>query len=254
MSPTTTPAAPSADGLRRAFRVRAILRAPDFSGPQKAALLALNAWPLVHLSGAAAIVLLFPSSALVRSSVALAWLLLAPPLLCRLVGGGALPTGEFPVPSDIFFRWWFTWQLQSLFNRLPWIEESLRFVPGFYSAWLRLWGARVGRLTLWSPGVKIFDRPLLRVGDDVVVGIDARLVGHFSSVDRAGQTTLTLGLVTLGDRTTVGGSALLSAGFVLEPDQATEALFLGAPFTRWRSGQRVPSASPDSASPLSQPK
>lgn len=247
MSRTTTPAAPSADGLRRAFRVRAVLHSPEFSPAQKFALLALNAWPIVHLGTAAAIAFLAPAALLIRILSALAWLLFAPPLLCRLIGGNKLPTGEFHIPTAVFFRWWCTWQLQSLFNRLPWMEETLRFVPGLYSAWLRLWGAKIGRLTLWSPGVKIFDRPLLRVGHDVVVGIDARLVSHFSSVNSSGATTLTLGPVTLADRTSVGGCALLSAGFVLEADQATEALFLGAPFTRWRAGQRVPSPSTESS-------
>ncbi|MCX6953885.1 MAG: hypothetical protein NTV51_17180 [Verrucomicrobia bacterium] len=87
--------------------------------------------------------------------------------------------------------------------------------------------------------MKIYDRPFLRLGDDVIVGIDVRFVAHFSHVNPAGRTVLSLGPITLGDRTSVGGSALLSAGFTLDPDQATEALFLGAPFARWRDAQRV---------------
>ena len=233
------PAAPSADGLRRAFRVRSVLRATAFSSAQKVLLLGLNAWPLVHVLGAVASATLLPWSPTMRALVTLTWLLLVPPILCRLALVGVRPTGEFPVPSLIFFRWWTTWQLQAPFNRLPWIEETLRFVPGLYSAWLRLWGARIGRLTLWSPGTKIFDRPFVQLGDDVVVGIDVRFVAHFSGVNPEGQTTLSLGPITLGDRTSIGGSALLSAGFILDPDQATEALFLGAPFTRWRGAQRV---------------
>ncbi|MCX6953884.1 MAG: hypothetical protein NTV51_17175 [Verrucomicrobia bacterium] len=136
------PAAPSADGLRRAFRVRAILQATSFSAGEKFLLLGLNAWPLVHALGAVAGAGLLPGSVGLRVAAVLVWLLVVPPLLGRLVLARGLPAGDFPVPSPTFFRWWATWQLQSLFNRLPWIEETLRLVPALYSGWLRLWGLR----------------------------------------------------------------------------------------------------------------
>jgi hypothetical protein len=233
------PDASSADGLRRGPRVRAILHAARFTAPQKLLLLALNAWPFVHLAGIFAWVLLPAWPAGGRTLAAGLWLLAVPPLLGRLMVGRGLPTGIITVPSRDFFRWWTTWQLQMLFNRLPWIEELLRLLPGVYSTWLRLWGARIGRLTLWSPGVRISDRPLLRIGDDAVIGLDARLVGHFGNLDADGRVILTLGTVTVGDRTIVGGSALLGPGVVLESDQATEVLFLGTPAGHWRSGERV---------------
>lgn len=232
-------AAQSADGLRRVTRVRAILRAAKFSPGEKILLLALNAWPLVHVAAGVALALAMPWSLGWRAPAVLGWLLLLPPVLSRLVAGSGLPSGEVTVPSRAFFRWWTTWQLQMLFNRLPWIDETLRLVPGLYSLWLRLWGARIGRLTLWSPGVRVFDRPLLRVGDDVVFGIDVRLAGHFGGVDPDGRACFTLGPITVGDRTTIGGGAFLGPGVVVEADQATEALFLGAPFTRWRAGERI---------------
>lgn len=243
------PAARSADGLRRAARVRAVLQPAVFTAGQKLLLLGLNAWPLLHLAGAAGWALLPPWPGAGRATATLLWLLVFPPLACRLVVGRGLPAGRVAVPSGAFFRWWTTWQLQMLFNRLPWIEELLRFIPGCYSLWLRLWGARVGRLTLWSPGGRLYDRPLLRLGDDVVVGLNARLTGHFAGVDADGRADLTLGVVTIGDRTTIGGGALLGPGVTLEADQSTETLFLGTPFTRWRAGERIssPSASnPDS--------
>ena len=233
-------AARSADGLRRAPRVRAVLRSAEFSAGGKLLLLALNAWPLIHLAGVAWISLALPMPLLWRATGAIAWLFLAPPFLARMVVGHGLPAGEIAVPSRSFFRWWTTWQLQMVFNRLPWIEEAMRFIPGVYSMWLRLWGATIGRLTLWSPGARIFDRPLVRMGNDVVVGIDVRILGHFGGVDADGRANFTLGPVTLGDRTTVGGGALLGPGFTLDADQTTETLFLGAPFPHWRAGERRP--------------
>lgn len=233
------PANRSADGLRRASRVRTVLRSASFTSREKLLLLALNAWPLLHV-GAILCVLTLPSWSLGwRVAGALGGLLLLPPLLGRLVLLRQLPSGEIPVPSSAFFRWWATWQLQMLFNRLPWLEEMLRLVPGAYSLWLRLWGARIGRLTLWSPGCRIFDRPLVRIGDDAVVGVDVRFVSHFGSVDADGRSTFVLGPITVGHRATLGAAALLGPGVVVDADQCTEALFLGTPFTHWRGGERV---------------
>jgi hypothetical protein len=230
----------SADGLHRAFRVRAVVRAAHFSAGEKALLLALNAWPAAHVAAAVLLATVTPWTLGWRLAACALWIFLAPPLICRAVSANGLPAGEFDVPTRAFFRWWATWNLQAVFNRLPWIEEAIRLVPGLYSAWLRLWGSRIGKLTLWSPGVRVLDRPFLVVGDNVVVGIDVRLVGHLGGLDSRGHASLTLGPVTLGDRTSVGGGSMLGAGFVLEADQVTEALFLGLPFTRWRSGERVP--------------
>ncbi|MCX6938812.1 MAG: hypothetical protein NTU80_13145 [Verrucomicrobia bacterium] len=239
------PANPSADGLRRAPRVRVIVEAARFTPAQKLRLLALNAWPLLHAVITLSLAFLPPAGPLVRFAAAAVCLLLLPPLLARLVLLRApLPAGDIAIPSTAFFNWWTTWQLQMIFNRLAWIEELLRLVPGAYSAWLRLWGAHIGRLTLWSPGVRLYDRPLLRLGDDVVLGLDARIVGHFGGLDSSGRATLTLGSVTLGDRCTLGAGALLAPGLHLEADQATEVLFLGPPFTRWRQGQRLSSTQP----------
>lgn len=227
------------------MRVRVIVQAASFTPAQKLRLLALNAWPLLHAAATVSFALWLPATPLVRFAATAACLLILPPLLARLALLRApLPIGEIAIPSAAFFRWWTTWQLQMIFNRLPWIEELLRLVPGAYSAWLRLWGAQIGRLTLWSPGVRIFDRPLLRLGDDVVLGLDARLVGHFGGLDSSGRATLTLGPVTIGDRCTLGAGALLAPGLHLESDQATEALFLGPPFTRWRAGERISSTQP----------
>lgn len=243
------PENPSADGLRRGPRVRLVVDHAHFSSVQKLGLLALNAWPCLHVAATLALAFFLPCGPLARLGAAIASLLVVPPLLARLVLLRApLPEGENAVPGGAFFRWWATWQLQMVFNRLPWIEELLRLLPGVYSAWLRLWGARIGRLTLWSPGVRVFDRPLLRLGDDVVLGLDVRLAGHFGGLDDAGRAILTLGPVVVGDRCTVGAGAWLAPGLHLEADQVTEVLFLGPPFTRWRAGRRVPASDNNSAS------
>src|SRR5690606_21882972 len=78
--------------------------------------------------------------------MALVALYLVPPLLARLtVMCAGLPEMKEKVPSRGSYVWWFTSQLQVPFMRFSFLEEFLRMVPGLYSMWLRLWGAKVGK-------------------------------------------------------------------------------------------------------------
>ena len=55
-------------------------------------------------------------------------LYLAPPLLTRLLFAVCgRPAGRHPVESRPFLVWWLSCQLQTLFLRLPFLEELLRF-------------------------------------------------------------------------------------------------------------------------------
>jgi hypothetical protein len=242
-------AAPSADGLRRAPRVRLLAGPSRFSGRQKLALLAINAWPFLHAAVAVVGLCLAPWPGVGRPAFFLLWFFALPAVLGRILFAGGLPAGQHAVPSRTFFRWWALWQLQMVFNRMPWIEEGLRLVPGLYSLWLRAWGARIGKRTLWSPGVRVFDRPLLTIGDEVVVGIDVHFASHFSGPDPEGVVTLTLGPIEVAAGTLVGGGALLGPGVVLGAGQATEALFLGTPFAVWKNGERISASTTDPAHP-----
>ena len=60
-----------------------------------------------------------------------------------------------------FFTWWLLLNLQVVFCRFSFLEELLRMVPGLYSAWLRLWGSRIGRLTYWAAGTAVLERQFL---------------------------------------------------------------------------------------------
>ena len=64
-----------------------------------------------------------------------------------------------------------------VFNRLPWLEEILRLMPGLYALWLFLWGGRVSPLVYWAPGSLVIDRPLVIVERGAVIGAGAGLVG-----------------------------------------------------------------------------
>jgi hypothetical protein len=168
------------------------------------------------------------------------WLLLVPPLIVRLtLAVRPLPQGDIPFASPAFFTWWFTAQWQVIFNRLPWIEELIRLVPGLYSGWLRLWGARIGKLVYWTPGLHILDRPLVDIGARVAFGVGVRINPHVIIPDSQGQLVLRLGIIHIGDDALIGGDSLLLAGCRINAGEATPGKRVFRPFTHWVDGRRV---------------
>jgi hypothetical protein len=172
------------------------------------------------------------------ATAALGVLYLAPPLAAWPVRPrGAHHADRYPLGSREFLKWWYATQWQIIFNRLPLLEELLRLVPGLYSAWLRLWGAQIGRLVYWSPGLRVTDRAYLVVGDRVVVGIDAKLYPHFLARLPSGTTQLVLSPISIGHDALVGGCTLLPAGVSVEPCEQTPGGRAFAPFTAFRNGK-----------------
>ncbi len=203
------------------------------------AMMALNALPLaqVALIGTAAWAI---DSAWAAGLAAAGLLYLPPPLAARVVLRlRPIRSQRIAAGSGDFLTWWALACLQTLFARFPVLEEALRLVPGAYSAWLRLWGARIGRLTYWAPGVAILDRSFLRIGDDVVFGAGVRLNPHVIAEDATGATELLLADVVIGDGCVVGGYSLLTAGTELRPGERSRAMLASPPFSVWAGGRRV---------------
>jgi acetyltransferase-like isoleucine patch superfamily enzyme len=174
---------------------------------------------------------------------ALALLYLGPPLAARvLLAAGGLPPARIPVGSRAFVRWWALLQLQVVFARLPFLEEALRLVPGLYSAWLRLWGARIGRYVYWAPEVRLTDRYLVEVGEQALVGMGTVLVSHLVIPGEGPAPTLLLARVTVGAGAQIGGLSLLGPGSRVPAGQATPARTVLPPFWSWVDGRRVPGA------------
>jgi hypothetical protein len=169
-----------------------------------------------------------------------AWLLIVPPLVVRLIlAVRPLPRIEIAIGSPPFLTWWLTSQWQVIFNRLPWIEEVLRLVPGLYAAWLRLWGAKVGKLVYWTPGLRILDRSLLDIGDRVVFGAGVKINPHIILPNKERRLVLFAGTVRIGDDVLVGGYSILLAGCWIGPGEISQGKRELAPFTGWAGGRRV---------------
>lgn len=215
---------------------------PPWPMRTRAALLAWNFMPLGHVAAMGAASMLVPGWW--KALVVVVLLYGLPPLMARtLLAWRPIVAGTHPVGSSSFVSWWATAQCQMLFCRLPALEEVLRLVPGLYSAWLRLWGARIGRLTFWSPGLRILDRSFLVIGDDVVFGAGVRLNPHVISGE-AGRLELHLAPIDIGSGARIGGYALLTAGTVVGAGEQVHAFALCPPFTRWREGRRLRPAHP----------
>ena len=210
------------------------------SAGTRGAMVALGFIPFLHLVATVAPVILAAGG---RASWRMAWLSLAilflvPPLLVRAATlVRPLPAGRVDLDSSSFLYWWFSAQCQVVFTRLPFLEELIRLVPGLYSMWLRLWGARIGSLVYWSPGVAILDRPLVRVGSRVVFGVGARLNPHVIAPDAQGNA-LHVAPITIGDDVLVGGYSLLLPGCEIAAGEITPPFRSVHAFSRFEGGRR----------------
>ena len=212
----------------------------QLSPARRLLMLGLNYLPLLHVLACAATVGIAWGPLPWRVGGGIALLYLAPALAARiLLGLSPITEGRIRVGTAAFFTWWALANLQMLFSRLPMLEEVLRLVPGLYSFWLRLWGARIGRLTYWGAGLRILDRSFLQIGDDVIFGAAVRLNPHVLARNEQGEMELVLGTIVIGDRSMVGGYSLLTAGSELAASECTRAFLVSPPFSRWEHGKRL---------------
>ncbi len=215
-------------------------RSADLTPSQRAGLLALNLIPVLHVAAIVVLAALPYASWRWRVGAVAGVIYLLPPLAAKLVRLMiAIPEGRIAMGTKEFFGWWALFQLQTLFCRLPALEELLRLVPGVYSGWLRLWGARIGRLSYWAPGTLILDRSFLQIGDEVVFGAGVRVSPHVLIKDVRGELEVLLGTVKIGDHAILGGYSLLTAGTEIASNEATRAFLISPPFSLWSNGRRI---------------
>lgn len=199
-------------------------------------LVALGYFPLMFLAGGSLLAWWAQSLAL-----ALAWLYLLPPLLCRLtltLNGSPETASATPDDPD-YLRWWFLTQLQMPFNRLGILEELLRLIPGVYALWLNLWGSSVSPFAFWSRSVLISERYLVRVGRGAVFGAYSGLAGHLVIRGEDGRMRLTVAPVVVEPGAIVGIRAGLGPGCRLCAGEVLPANRLLPPFTGWRDGRKI---------------
>ncbi|MBW4641675.1 MAG: acyl transferase [Goleter apudmare HA4340-LM2] len=130
----------------------------------------------------------------------------------------------FPVREGISYlqgkeysSWWGSHQIQVIYIAIPVLEAVLRLIPGAFSFWLRLWGAKVGRNVYWTPGLEIADRGLIEIGDRVIVGHRVGISAHIIK-PRKQNLMLYVKKVKIGNDVFLGAGCLLAPGVVIADD------------------------------------
>ncbi|MFN6463508.1 MAG: acyltransferase [Nostoc sp. DedVER02] len=116
--------------------------------------------------------------------------------------------------GEEYSPWWGSHQIQVIYIAIPVLEAVLRLIPGVFSCWLRLWGAKVGRDVYWTTRLEIADRSLLEIGDRVVVGHGVGIYSHIIK-PRKQNLMLYVKKVQIGSNVFVGAGSNLAPGVVV---------------------------------------
>ncbi len=126
-----------------------------------------------------------------------------------------LQEGKFDIIAKKYNPWYGSMQFQLIFSALPFLEGILRIIPGFYSFWLRLWGAKVGKRVYWTPNITINDRTLIEIGNDCVFGHKCEFISHVIS-PRNNTMMLLVKRIKIGDDAFIGAASRFGPGVVIE--------------------------------------
>lgn len=113
--------------------------------------------------------------------------------------------------------WWGSHQIQSIYITFGALESALRLIPGAFSFWLRLWGAKVGKNVYWTPTLEIADRSLIEIGDNVVFGQNCGILSHVIKPKKQ-DLMLYVKRVKIGSNVFIGAGSYLGPGVVIEDE------------------------------------
>lgn len=113
--------------------------------------------------------------------------------------------------------WWGSHQIQIIYIAFPILERILRLIPGFFSTWLRLWGAKIGRNIYWTPKLEIADRGLIEIGDNVVFGYGVQLYSHVIK-PKNNNLMLYTKKITIGNNVFIGAGCRFGPGVKIKDE------------------------------------
>ena len=225
-NPPLDAAAESLHALAGAHAVQGPAEAPSTT------VLLMNGIPFVHLALCAACCWL-PWGWAARALCALSALYLLPALAVRLAMAGGKPAGLLHQHARGFKLWWFATQCQTIFNRLPMLEEILRLVPGLFPLWIRLWGGRMSLQTYVAPGVVILDRWAVEVQRGAVLGYGCLIASHLATREVSGRAVVLVATPCIQAHAIVGGMTKIGPGAVLREGQVLATGRHLGPFATW---------------------
>lgn len=175
---------------------------------------------------------LFPFFILCGAFAAFAWLIYDPnpyapglcffilyglPLLCFRIHNLIFKNkdGLAYLVGDKYVPWFGGHQIQQVYIAFPALETILRLIPGLFSLWLRLWGAKIGKGVYWTPGLEITDRDRLEVGDQVIFGHRVGLYAHVIKPKKDNLLLFTR-TIKIGSGAFIGAAARLGPGVKIE--------------------------------------
>jgi len=133
-----------------------------------------------------------------------------------------LQEGQSNILDPMYNPWWISHQLQMTYMAYPFLEATLRLIPGVYSFWLRLWGSRIGCQVHWTPGVSVYDRGLIEIGDRVIIGERASFVSHVIT-PKDGQALLMIKKCIVEKDAFVGAGSIISPGCLIREKSIVKA-------------------------------
>lgn len=113
--------------------------------------------------------------------------------------------------------WWGSHQIQSIYITFEFLESALRLIPGAFSLWLRLWGAKIGKNVYWTPKLEIADRSLIEIGDNVVFGQSCGILSHVVKPKKQ-DLMLYVKKVKIGSNVFIGAGSYLAPGVIINDE------------------------------------
>jgi hypothetical protein len=149
---------------------------------------------------------------------------LFPPMVQRIMLRWApMKPGVLAINDRVFCSWLASHHLQAFYDALPYLEALLRVIPGFYSAWLRMWGSRIGYGVDWPVRMDVLDREMMEIGNRVVFAREVELSAHVRQKTEAGLRVL-VRPVRVGAYAFIGAGTRMGPGAVVPADANVPAL------------------------------
>ena len=209
------------------------LKSPQLEKPSAFSLW-LNVLPFLHVVSGLVLALVMCDGVSRQAEVLLVWIYVLPPFASRLmIIFFGRPEGRLTQDMTSYRVWWILTQWQTIFNRLPWLEELLRLVPGLYSLWIGLWGGSLSPFAYVGPGVLITDRYAVRVGRGAVLGLKSALAGHMAVRNEEGYWEVLVAAPIVEPDAILGGDSGLGPGAILRAGHLLPAGRRVGPFGEW---------------------
>ncbi|MBV6623477.1 MAG: acyl transferase [Rivularia sp. (in: Bacteria)] len=180
------------------------------------------------------ILCLFPSAVMLLAFICFLWICQSPsfynitallftlygfPLLIHKIHNYFYPLeeGVSYLKGKEYSPWWGSHQIQSIYISFTALESALRLIPGAFSLWLRLWGAKVGKNVYWTPKLEIADRSLIEIGNNVVFGQDCGVISHVIKPKKQ-DLMLYVKKVKIGNNVFIGAGSYLAPGVIIKDE------------------------------------